>query len=146
MSRPTSSDCVFCAIVDDMAPRSVVYEDDAVIAILDIRPVTPGHTLVMPKAHLPRLADLDDETGARMFAVAQRIAGALYATGWHVEGINLFYADGRAALQEVFHAHLHVIPRSEGDSFVIDADWSKRPERTELDTQAAQLSALLGGD
>lgn len=142
-SARRAKDCVFCAIVADVAPRSVVYEDDTVIAIMDLRPVTPGHTLVMPKAHLPRLSDLDPTTGAHMFEVGQRIAAALYETGWQAEGINLFYADGKAALQEVFHSHLHVIPRFEGDGFVIDADWSRQPDRNELDAQAGQLAELL---
>jgi histidine triad (HIT) family protein len=130
-------DCVFCAIVDDRAPASVVYEDEEAIAFLDINPVTPGHLLVVPRAHLPMLADLDDDLAGHLFNVAKRLAAALRASDVRADGINLFYADGKAALQEIFHAHLHVIPRYAGDGFVIDANWGTPPSRDELDEIAA---------
>jgi histidine triad (HIT) family protein len=74
-----------------------------------------------------------------MFSVAMRLAQALRASGLRCEGINLFLADGEAAFQEVFHTHLHVFPRFAGDSFRIDADWSNRSSRAELDVIAAQV-------
>lgn len=131
--------CVFCDIVAGNAPASVVYEDDRVLAILDINPVTPGHLLVIPKRHAPYLADLDEEAGARMFVVAMRLAAALRGSGLRCDGINLFLADGEAAFQEVFHAHLHVFPRYPGDGFAIRADWSRSPSRADLDAIAARL-------
>jgi histidine triad (HIT) family protein len=136
-----ASDCVFCAIVAGEAPASVVHEDPAVLAFLDIRPVTPGHVLVIPKRHAPYLADLDEATGARVFVVAMRLAATLRASGLRCEGINLFLADGEAAFQEVFHTHLHVFPRFADDTFRIDADWSLNPSRAELDAIAAQIRA-----
>jgi histidine triad (HIT) family protein len=126
-------DCVFCAIVDDRAPASMVYEDEDVIAFLDINPVTPGHLLVVPRKHLPMLADVDEVLAGHLFNVAQRLAAALRASDVRADGINLFYADGKAALQEIFHAHLHVIPRFPDDGFVIDANWGTNPSRDELD-------------
>ncbi len=132
-------DCVFCAIADDRAPASVVYSDKDVIAFLDINPVTPGHLLVMPRQHLPALADLDDALAGHLFNIAQRLAAALRASDVRSDGINLFYADGKAALQEVFHAHLHVIPRFADDGFVIDADWGTDLTREELDELAAHI-------
>jgi histidine triad (HIT) family protein len=78
-------------------------------------------------------------TGARMFMVAMRLARALRASGLCCEGINLFLADGEAAFQEVFHTHLHVIPRFVGDTFRIDADWSSTPSRAELDDVATRI-------
>ncbi len=137
--RDEEVDCIFCAIVAGTAPASVIYDDAEVLAFLDIQPVTPGHLLVIPKRHAPLLADLDEATGARVFRVAMRLARALRASGLRCEGINLFLADGEAAGQEVFHVHLHVFPRFVGDSFRIDADWSVRPPRAELDAMAAQL-------
>jgi histidine triad (HIT) family protein len=134
-----AGDCVFCSIVASSAPASVVYEDADLLAFLDSRPVTPGHLLVIPKRHAPLLADLDEATGARMFTVAVRLAQALRASGLRCEGINLFLADGEAAFQEVFHTHLHVIPRFVGDTFRIDADWSITPSRAEFDEIAAQV-------
>ena len=137
--RYGAADCVFCAIVAGSAPASIVYDDTDLLAFLTIGPVTPGHLLIIPKRHAPFLADLDEATGARMFMVAMRLARALRASGLRCEGINLFLADGEAAFQEVFHTHLHVIPRFVGDTFRIDADWSITPSRAELDAVAAQV-------
>lgn len=131
--------CVFCEIVAGRSPASVVYEDDLSLAIMTIGPVNPGHLLVLPKAHAPYLADLDEATGMHLFAVAMRAAAAIRASGLRCEGINLFLADGEAAFQEVFHLHLHVFPRFNGDDFGITADWSVSPSRTELDANAALI-------
>ena len=138
-----AADCIFCAIVAGSAPASIVYDDANLLAFMDFRPVTPGHLLIIPKRHAPCLADLDEATGARMFTVAMRLAQALRASGLRCEGINLFLADGAAAFQEVFHTHLHVIPRFAGDTFRIDADWSITPPRAELDEIAAQVRAVM---
>ena len=127
------SECLFCELIAGRGAASIVYEDEVAIAFLDIAPVTPGHTLVVPKRHAAGLKDLDEETGMHLFRVAQRVAGALRHSGLRCEGINLFLADGAAAFQEVFHIHLHVLPRFQGDGFKIDADWSIQPCRTELD-------------
>lgn len=135
-----TSDCIFCDLVAGRGAVSTVYEDDRVMAFLDIAPVNPGHTLVIPKQHYRSLADLDEEVGMHLFRVAQRVAQAIRRSGVRCEGINLFLADGEAAFQEVFHAHLHVVPRFRGDSFKIDADWSIQPCRTELDELATQIS------
>ena len=141
MTLSPSGDCIFCAIVAGTAPASIVYDDADLLAFMDIGPVTPGHLLVIPKRHAPYLADLDEDTGARLFTVAMQLAQALRASALRCEGINLFLADGEAAFQEVFHTHLHVFPRFAGDTFRIDADWSVRPPRAELDEIAAQVRA-----
>ena len=130
---------MFCEIVAGRSPASVVYEDDLCLAIMTIGPVNPGHLLVLPKVHAPYLADLDEATGMHLFAVAMRMAAAIRASGLRCEGINLFLADGEAAFQEVFHLHLHVFPRFNGDDFGISADWSVSPSREELDTNAALI-------
>ena len=132
-------ECIVCRIAAGAAPASVVYEDAWTLAFLDIRPVNPGHTLVIPKQHAANLAELDEPTGGRLFQVAMRLAAALRASGLRCEGVNLFLADGEAAFQEVFHVHLHVLPRFAGDSFKIAADWSQTPARPALESQAAAL-------
>ena len=109
--------------------------------MMDIAPVNPGHLMVVPRGHAAALADLDEETGAHLFVVAMRMAAAVRESGARSEGINLFLADGEAAFQEVFHVHLHVLPRWRGDSFRIDADWTARPDRAELDAVAASIRA-----
>ncbi len=141
------ADCVFCNIVAGELPASIVYEDETCTAFMDIQPVNPGHVLVTPNAHASMLADLDPETGGQLFRVAQRIAQAMRESGIRCEGINLFLADGSAAGQDVFHVHLHVIPRHRGDGFGFrfGPHYGKRPPRAELDRQAAQLRGAMEG-
>jgi histidine triad (HIT) family protein len=140
-----ATDCVFCEIVAGRAPASVVYADEQVTAFLDIQPVTPGHLLVIPNAHLPSLADLTDDVAGHLVRIARRLAAALRAADPRCEGINLFVADGEAAWQEVFHHHLHVIPRWPGDGFLIGASaWdAPPPSRAELEAAAFPIRAAL---
>ena len=137
-------DCLLCRIVARTEEASFVYEDDRVLAICDLYPVNPGHLLVVTKAHAVGLDDLDAADGCRMFAVAQRLAAALRRTDLRCEGINLFLADGAAAFQDVFHVHLHVIPRYLRDGFRLDSGQSTTPTaRQELDAIAARVSERL---
>jgi histidine triad (HIT) family protein len=128
------SDCIICGLVAGELERSVPYEDEQTSVFMDIRPVVRGHMLVVPRRHAPYLADLEERDGARIFEVGRRAAAALRASGLRCEGVNLFLADGEAAGQEVFHVHLHVIPRYEGDGFGLrlPPDYAVR-ERPELD-------------
>ncbi|MGY4644150.1 HIT family protein [Cellulomonas sp. URHB0016] len=139
----TSDECVFCRIVRGELPSSRVSESDTVLALMDIDPVTEGHVLVIPKTHLPDLGDLPDDLAAEMFAVARQVAAALRRAPLRCEGVNLFYADGEAAFQEVFHSHLHVIPRFRGDGFTIAARWGSEPGRDRLDGHAEAIRAAL---
>ena len=136
------SSCIFCLIIEGEADATFVYEDDEVVVFLDINPVTSGHLMVVPRSHLRYLSDVDGRLGAHLFNVAQRMAVALRSSSLMCDGINLFYADGESAFQEVPHAHLHVIPRYRGDGFTIDADWS-HPPRDEIDRVGAQIRDAL---
>lgn len=107
--------CVFCEIVAGTAPAIRVYEDDDYLAFLDIRPFTRGHTLVIPKAHSVDLTDTPAAVLAGMLTVGQRIAQATRASGLAATGNNVAINDGRSAFQSVFHIHLHVVPRRDGD-------------------------------
>ena len=140
-----SPTCIFCEIVAGDAPASVVYRDPLVTAFMDIQPVNPGHLLVIPNEHAVYLADLPPATGGRMFEVAQLLAGALRRTRLKCEGINFFLADGEAAGQEVFHVHLHVLPRFAGDGFGLHygPDYTKLPPRSALDEVAADVRQAL---
>ncbi len=109
---------MFCAIVAGDAPAIRIYEDDDNLAILDIRPFTRGHTLVVPKRHTTDLTDTPAETLASMVAVGQRIALAARTTEL-ADATNLAINDGRAAFQTVLHIHLHVLPRREGDKLSV---------------------------
>jgi len=107
-------DCVFCRIVEGSIPCARVYEDQDFLAFLDIRPVHPGHLLLIPKTHWVRLTDLPEEVLARELPLAARLARAvLAATG--ATDFNLLNTNGPASGQEVYHHHLHVIPRAPGD-------------------------------
>jgi histidine triad (HIT) family protein len=107
--------CIFCAVIAGEAPAVRVYEDDNYLAILDIRPIVRGHTLVLPKQHTVDLTDTPPETLAGMVTVGQRIAKAARASELKADGNNIVINDGRAAFQSVFHIHLHVAPRQDGD-------------------------------
>ena len=135
--------CVFCEIVAGRSPAEVVREDEGVLAFMDINPVTDGHVLVIPKVHSVGLTDLEPGVAGAMMQVAQRVAVALKACDLRCEGVNLFFADGEAAFQEVFHSHLHVFPRYPGDGFTIDAPWQGRSSES-LARSAAAVRAGLG--
>jgi histidine triad (HIT) family protein len=132
--------CVFCDIVAGHAPASILFQDERTITFLDHRPVTPGHMLVVPRRHAAFLADLDPEDGAQLFRVGLRGAAALRASSLRCEGVNFHLADGEVAGQEVFHVHLHVLPRFTGDGFGLrfPRDYRIR-ERAELDETAAAV-------
>jgi diadenosine tetraphosphate (Ap4A) HIT family hydrolase len=123
--------CVFCAIVAGEAPAIRIYEDDDYLAILDIRPIVRGHTLVIPKKHTVDLTDTPADTVAGLVRIGQRIAQAARASELEAEGNNIAINDGKPAFQSVFHIHLHVAPRKSGDklSFVKGLVVRRDPER-----------------
>ena len=137
----TLPSCGFCEIVRGTAQSSEVYADDGVVAFMDIQPVNEGHILIVPRVHAAQLAELDEETGAQLFRVAMELSRAIRQSEVRCEGVNLFLADGEAAGQEVFHVHLHVIPRYRGDGFGFrfGAEYHLLPERARLDSVAADV-------
>ena len=137
--------CIFCSILAGEAPASMVYEDDLVAAFIDIRPVNDGHTLVIPRAHYETADGVPEAVAGRMTYVGGRIARALEASGVRMEGYNLWVANGEAAGQEVFHVHLHVLPRFEGDGFGLrfPPGYGRRPERAELESLANKIRGAL---
>ena len=140
------SDCIFCRILAGELPGSFVYRDDRCAAFMDIQPVNPGHLLVVPVQHAARLADIDAGTAAELMHLAHAAAAALRASDLRCEGVNLFLADGEAAMQEIFHVHLHVFPRFRGDGFGLKFSpeyYTRRPPRRELDEVAAKLQRLV---
>ena len=137
--------CVFCELIGGQGPGSFVYEDEAVVAFMDIQPVNPGHVLVVPREHASGLADLEPEVGGHLFRVGMRLAAALRRSPLRCEGVNFFVADGQAAGQEVGHVHLHVLPRFRGDGFGLrfGPDYGQRPIRERLDETAAAIRQAL---
>ena len=107
-------DCLFCKIIEGNIPSSKVYEDMHVVAFLDINPVHPGHTLVVPKHHSVNLFDMPEADIAAVFSAAKKIAQAVKdATG--AGGINMNMNNDKVAGQVVFHSHIHVVPRFDND-------------------------------
>ena len=108
------NDCVFCAIAAGEIPSFKVYEDDLVLAYLDINPCSKGHTLVIPKRHSSGLLDTDDETLATLVARVKKIA-AQVTSKLGCDGFNIVQNNGEAAGQTVHHLHFHIVPRWLGD-------------------------------
>jgi histidine triad (HIT) family protein len=109
-------DCIFCKIIAGEIPSHKVYEDDRVLAFLDIRPLNPGHTLVVPKSHADTWLANGDEDAMATASVARKIAPAiLRAVG--ADACNVTSNIGKAAGQVVFHTHFHIIPRHENDGY-----------------------------
>lgn len=108
MSRTT--DCIFCNIIERHAPADIVYEDQHSIAFLDIYPLNPGHTLVVSKKHYAVLDEMPpEEVGLLFSTVAKVMKGVKVAVA--ADGINIGQSNGKAASQDVFHVHVHIIPR-----------------------------------
>ena len=134
--------CTFCRIVEGLQPASIVYQDERVVAFLDVMPINRGHTLIVPRAHVPFLSEVEPEDGACIFIVAQKIGRALRASKLRCDGVNLILNDGAEAGQRVFHTHLHVIPRVLGDSLHRDLN-AEMPTREDLEATAEELRAHL---
>ncbi len=139
------SACIFCAITDGHGTASIVKRGELATAFMDIHPMVPGHTLVIPNSHSDGVSKVNDKDGGAVFSMARRIATALKASDIRCEGTNLIIADGRVAGQTVFHTHMHVIPRYRGDDFPMRLDPALRhaPTRETLDEQAATIAGLL---
>jgi histidine triad (HIT) family protein len=139
------SGCIFCAIVKGESPAVKVYEDDKTLVIMDRKPITNGHLLVIPKKHAEFLTELDDERVAEMFKVAKKMSLALKKSKLRCKGMNYLLADGAEAGQEVFHAHLHLIPRYRGDGFYMHmpAKYENETSTEDLERIAAKIEAAL---
>lgn len=103
-------DCIFCKIVAGDIPSSKVYEDEEVLAFLDISQVTPGHTLVVPKKHARNLLDMDETATAQLFARVSKVAKKV-EVATQAKGMNIISNMEEVAGQTVFHTHVHIIPR-----------------------------------
>lgn len=139
----TDPACIFCKIVAKQIPATLVYEDADTLAFMDLGQVNPGHVLVATKGHAANVFELDDAQAAAVFRTTARIARAVRAA-FQPEGVTLFQANGKAALQSVFHFHLHVLPRWENDGMSLA--WpAKNPPREKLEEYGAKVRAALAG-
>jgi len=133
--------CIFCRILEGHEKASFVAQGSDAVAFLDLHPINEGHTLIVPRKHATSIAEVDEVAAVAMWSLARRIAAGLRVSGLRCEAINLFLADGAAAGQEVFHSHLHVIPRWQGDGFGIKfpPHYGAAAEQKTLDDIAARL-------
>jgi len=135
------SDCAFCRIVARQIPSVLVHEDAETVAFMDIGQVNPGHVLVATKAHVENVFGLDETQAAAVFRATARVARAV-RKAFAPQGLTLFQANGKAALQTVFHFHIHVLPRWENDGMSLA--WpAKNPGREALEEYAAKIRAAL---
>ncbi|MFE8696284.1 HIT family protein [Cytobacillus sp. FJAT-53684] len=133
------SDCIFCKIVNGEIPSAKVFENEHVVAFLDISQVTKGHTLIIPKVHNENIFDLSPEAARNLFEVVPQLANAIKAQ-FNPVGMNIVQNTGELAGQTVFHYHMHLIPRyGNGDGF--GAVWKSH----QSDYSPADLQELANG-
>jgi histidine triad (HIT) family protein len=120
------------------------YEDGDVVAFMDIQPVNAGHVLVVPREHYESLEDIPHSLATHLFDVAMQLAPVVKHVGG-ADGMNILVNSGAVAGQDVFHFHVHVVPRCPGDGFDIPLPFagSQMPDRTVLDANAARIIATL---
>ena len=138
------ADCVFCKIVAKQIPASVVHEDEHTLAFMDLGQVNPGHVLVALKAHAENVYALDDAQASAVFRSVARVSRAI-RTAFAPQGLSVYQANGKAAGQTVFHLHVHLVPRFEGDG--MNLTWPvKNPPRDKLEEYAARLRGHFQGE
>lgn len=115
-------DCVFCKIISGEIPSETVYENSKFKVIMDIAPANKGHVLILPKEHFDNIYDIDTATAGQLFELAAMIARAL-KSATNCDGMNILQNNGTVAGQTVFHFHLHIIPRYEGDT--VNVGWKE---------------------
>jgi histidine triad (HIT) family protein len=134
------ADCIFCKIAAGELPASIVDEDEHTIAFMDINPATRGHALVIPRAHATDLLEIEPSQLAAVSVAAQRLA-ARAKERLGADGVNVINSCGAAAWQTVFHFHLHVIPRYQGDPLRLP--WTPAPgDPEEIAAAAGKLSGV----
>ena len=126
-------DCIFCKIANGMIPSATIYENSDFKVILDVSPASKGHTLILPKEHFDNIFDMDADTAGKLFSLVAAVARAL-KQATNCDGMNIVQNNGEIAGQTVFHFHMHLIPRYEGDN--VQITWkpgeSKEEELSEL--------------
>ena len=133
----SEGDCIFCAIIAGEIPGQIVDQDERTVAFMDISPATRGHALVVPRRHARDLLEIEPEDLEATILAAQRLARRIHER-LRPDGLNLLNSCGRAAWQTVYHFHIHVIPRYEGDP--LQLPWT--PAEGDSDEIAAVADAL----
>ena len=136
------TDCIFCKIIAGDIPAAKVYEDEAVLAFLDISQVTPGHTLVVPKQHFRNLLEMDGNSSSQLFERVPQIARkVMKATG--AAGMNIINNNEEIAGQTVFHTHIHLAPRYDENDDLKLTFVAHEPDFSELSRLASEISQAI---
>ena len=133
--------CIFCRIVSKQAPASIIYENTSVMAFLDIRPLHIGHTLLIPKDHYADIFDISESLLGEIHAVSKRVSLAI-RKAMDADGISIIQQNGKAAGQDIFHLHVHIVPRYEGKKLPGLSDL-KEASRVDLDSTAERIKIHL---
>jgi histidine triad (HIT) family protein len=134
--------CIFCKILEGSIPAHFVYEDDLVVALLSLEQPNPYKVLVIPRDHVEMVYDLNEEQAGAIFRATVKIARSVRDVS-KCEGMNLVQSNGKAGQQDVFHFHLHIVPRFSGDSIVLD--WDNTPaSQDDLSKIARGIRSNLG--
>jgi histidine triad (HIT) family protein len=132
------SDCIFCKIIAGEIPSFKIYEDESFIAILDRFPTSKGHTLIIPKRHAQDIFELTDNEASAILPLVKSLSAKIKTT-LNCSGLNILQNNGKSAGQEIFHYHLHIIPRFDNDGIKLHAQPTD-PTLTELEAIAKQLA------
>lgn len=137
-------ECLFCKIINNEIPSHKIYEDDLVLAFLDINPMSKGHTLVIPKKHFKDIFEIEEQYLERIMSVTKKIAAKMKES-LGVDGINLYHASGVHAEQSVFHFHLHIVPRRQDDSICFECAVMTKSTTTEDELKEAASKLKIEG-
>jgi histidine triad (HIT) family protein len=138
-----SENCIFCLIADGQAPASIVAETSEALAFMDINQATDGHVLIIPKVHIKDIYGMDPETTGAVFRLTVDVAKAVKAA-LRCDGLDLLQANEPAGQQEVFHFHVHVIARYDGDRDRIRFGWKPvLPPREDLERLAQTVRSKM---
>ncbi len=135
-------ECIFCKIVSGEIPSTKLYEDESVLAFLDIMPAAKGHALVVTKKHYHTLLDVPHEELKHLMEAVQKVAAAIMGSIEGAEGFNVIQSNKEAAGQVIPHVHFHIIPRKKGDN--LNFSWEQgKAEKEELQKYAKIVKEKL---
>ena len=133
--------CIFCDIIAGKAPASIVYENDFVLGIMSLDPPNPYKAMILPKDHVENIYDLSAEQASHIFQAAVVVANGIKSAS-KCPGLNLIQSNGVIGQQDVFHFHLHLLPRIENDSVTLN--WPNAiAERHDLDQMASEIRSRI---
>jgi len=137
-----SADCIFCKIIGGEIPCTKVFEDDSMLAFMDISPLNKGHLLVVPKEHVENIFEIDSQLYGRLATAVCKLSKAVGA-GLAPDGLNVMQLNGKAANQVVPHLHIHVVPRWKGDGLTISAWEPVMGDKEEISLNAGLIKSKL---